>query len=136
MTLPSLSTIPPPSTSQTETWPALRAWAAKPTMRLMIGRHGYAGGYSPIPEVERNRELTILGRKSVEAVAAKIVSMGEAPKLILSSPFARALQTADIYGQALGCNVDTCDELQPHRDLYDWFWREILNDGSVKRYMI
>jgi phosphohistidine phosphatase len=71
-------------------------------MLLYIVRHGIAinreePGCPPEPE----RFLTEEGRKKTREVAEGMASLGVEPDLFLSSPYVRALQTAEIFAAAL-----------------------------------
>jgi phosphohistidine phosphatase len=71
-------------------------------MLLYIVRHGIAinreePGCPPEPE----RFLTEEGCKKTREVAEGVASLGVKPDLFLSSPYVRALQTAEIFAAAL-----------------------------------
>ncbi|WP_417566684.1 SixA phosphatase family protein [Marinobacter sp.] len=70
-------------------------------MQLLIMRHGEAGWHT----LDQERELTELGRRGVAEVAAQIAESPWRPKLIWSSPFVRARQTAAIVSEILNCPV-------------------------------
>ncbi|MGZ6089585.1 MAG: SixA phosphatase family protein [Polyangiales bacterium] len=63
-------------------------------------RHGPAEDESA-DGLDGSRALTLPGRERVRLVAKKLEALGEAPKLIVSSPLVRALQTAEIVHQTL-----------------------------------
>jgi phosphohistidine phosphatase len=72
-------------------------------MQIYILRHGIAeeakaGG----PDADR--ALTETGREKLRAVLEQGRESGVKPSLILTSPYRRALQTAHMAGQILGCN--------------------------------
>lgn len=84
-------------------------------MKLWLARHGFAGDYSPDPAAERARELTPGGRLVVRAVATALRARGDVrPKVILSSPLRRTMQTADVLGSVLGAPVEPLPALVPH----------------------
>jgi phosphohistidine phosphatase len=86
-------------------------------MELYLFRHGiaeesHAGGS------DAARELTDEGRKKTAAIAKMAGSSGVAPSLIVSSPYKRAIETADIAADQLkyrGTIVQS-DALVPHSD--------------------
>jgi phosphohistidine phosphatase SixA len=86
-------------------------------MKLWLARHADAGAYSSDPARERERPLTSLGVKQASAVARRMRVDGERPRVILASPLARAMETADIFGRVLGVRVEPWDDLTPNREL-------------------
>src|SRR5580658_5785224 len=72
-------------------------------MEIYILRHGIAEEpKAGVPDAER--ALTDTGREKLRAVLERARHGGVKPSLILTSPYRRALQTAHIAGQVLGCN--------------------------------
>ena len=72
-------------------------------MEIYILRHGIAEEpKAGAPDSER--ALTDTGREKLRAVLERAREAGVKPSLILTSPYKRALQTAHIAGQVLGCN--------------------------------
>ena len=63
-------------------------------MKLYVMRHGPAE--DDAPGGDSTRALTPSGRDRVRDVAKALVDAGEVPKLVVSSPLVRALQTAEI----------------------------------------
>ena len=88
-------------------------------MRLWIGRHAYAGPAVNDPKAERDRPLLPEGIATATAIAKALAAAGEVPNVIFSSPFQRAIQTADIYGKTLGVQVNVIGEFAPMRPLED-----------------
>lgn len=79
------------------------------TLRLCVVRHGIAedrGSYAD----DSQRPLTDRGRERMEAAALGIQSLLQ-PDLILTSPYLRALQTAEIIAEKTGAPIETCDAL-------------------------
>ncbi len=78
-------------------------------MKIVLVRHGRAEpkkeGFS-----DADRRLTEEGRRGVEAVARHI---NMEPSMILSSPYRRALETAEILASTLGGRVVVVEELEP-----------------------
>jgi len=64
-------------------------------MKLYVMRHGSAEDDAPTGR-DADRVLTPAGRERVRLVAEALELAGEAPFAILSSPLARALETAEI----------------------------------------
>lgn len=70
-------------------------------MKLYLIRHAAAIVRSE-EIVEENRYLTVRGRKSFRLTAKRMAKKGMVPDVIIASPLARALQTAEILCEALG----------------------------------
>jgi len=72
-------------------------------MEIYILRHGIAEeAKAGVPDAER--ALTDTGREKLRAVLEQARRGGVKPSLILSSPYRRALQSAQMAGQVLGCH--------------------------------
>jgi phosphohistidine phosphatase len=72
-------------------------------MEIYILRHGIAEEpKAGAPDADR--ALTDAGREKLRAVLEQAHEAGVKPSLILSSPYRRALQTANMAGQVLRCN--------------------------------
>ena len=72
-------------------------------MQLYIVRHGIAiDREDPKSPSDPERFLTEEGIKKTKAVAEGITALGATADLLLSSPFVRAMQTAEIFASALG----------------------------------
>jgi phosphohistidine phosphatase len=72
-------------------------------MRILIVRHARAGKADPRewPD-DDDRPLTPVGRKAFALAARGLREAGPRPRAVLSSPAARALQTAGILSEAMG----------------------------------
>jgi phosphohistidine phosphatase len=72
-------------------------------MILLLVRHADAGNRDPAqwPD-DRMRPLTDKGRKTQARVAKALRQMGLVPELIVTSPWTRAAQTAEILQRELG----------------------------------
>lgn len=99
-------------------------------MQIYLLRHGIAE--EPrlgLPDSER--ALTREGREKLRRVLKRAGDAGVAPSLILSSPFRRALETAEVAAETLGyaanlvrtraltpdaSPVDTWEEIRVHKD--------------------
>ena len=70
-------------------------------MMLYVLRHGVAEDVSPDGD-DASRRLTPAGRRKMRAAAAGMRAIGLAFDVILTSPFARAAETAAIVADVLG----------------------------------
>lgn len=91
-------------------------YGAPPPVRLYLVRHGIAeekGG-----KADAERTLTNQGRKDVAAVALALAGLVERPVKILSSPYLRAEQTAEIVRETLKVEekLRVTDALSPESD--------------------
>ena len=84
-------------------------------MELYLFRHGHAEDGKP-GSSDADRELTDEGRKKVAEVVKAAHKAGVEPSLILSSPYKRALQTAELAaaGFAFKNGVLQTNALVPH----------------------
>jgi phosphohistidine phosphatase len=82
-------------------------------MILFLIRHGDAeAGAQPDPE----RCLTPEGREAIVRLARKITGLAEAPSLLLSSPFTRAIQTAEAFRDGWDIPLQIVDWLVPQAE--------------------
>lgn len=102
-------------------------------MEIYLIRHGIA-------EERQNgldhpeRQLTKEGRKKAEKVAQRLGELQIGFDLVLTSPYARAQQTAQIIIQAGLCsNLEICEYLTPEGNfnqwLENWWQRQELGDN-------
>lgn len=71
-------------------------------MELYIVRHGIAiDREDPKCPADPDRFLTAEGIEKTSEVAKGLAKISEAPDLVLTSPYVRAVQTAEIVGEAL-----------------------------------
>src|SRR5215469_15861684 len=93
-------------------------------MNIYILRHGVAENRElGMPDAERH--LTKQGKRELRAVLQQARTAGVAPQTILTSPLARALETARIAAEELNCqNVVEIKELAPGV-APPQLWREI-----------
>ena len=70
-------------------------------MRVYFLRHGPAGA-DMWSGPDEDRPLTDDGRGLVESVCARLAAVGVTAEAVLTSPYARALQTAEIAADRLG----------------------------------
>lgn len=89
-------------------------------MLLLLVRHAHAGDRDPSqwPD-DRDRPLTDKGRKVQAGVGRFLRKRGYAPTLVLTSPWLRARQTADILVEAarVGQPPVACEPLADDPDL-------------------
>jgi phosphohistidine phosphatase len=78
-------------------------------MHMLIIRHGPAEDLSPTG-LDSDRALTPKGRERVRHVARELVRLGEAPKVIITSPLVRAVQTARILQEEAGIKEGAFEE--------------------------
>ena len=86
-------------------------------MRLYFLRHAHAFAREDWQGEEPARPLTDKGRKQAEAAAAGLATLRPAIGAIISSPYARAYETAVIVGRVLSMPVESADDLTPGFDL-------------------
>lgn len=82
-------------------------------MRLYFMRHAHAMDPRDWRGEEPARPLTDKGRERAEAAAAGLATLRPSIKVIVSSPYARAYETAVIVGRILGLPVESEDGLTP-----------------------
>jgi phosphohistidine phosphatase len=94
-------------------------------MDIFILRHGKAEKATP-GGADRDRALTPEGREALERVLDCASAARARPSLILSSPYRRALETAQIATERLRYDglITTVDELTPEASPYAT-WDEI-----------
>ncbi|RMH56915.1 MAG: hypothetical protein D6685_12920 [Bacteroidetes bacterium] len=87
-------------------------------MRIHLVRHGPA---EPVRagQSDRERTLTSRGLRLVQDQAAALRRLSPEADLLLSSPYRRAMQTADRLAAALGCAVEPEAALQPDAEPQD-----------------
>jgi phosphohistidine phosphatase len=78
---------------------------------LYFLRHGKAG--SPRPTNDDARELTDGGRAALRAAAPVWRRLNIRPDVVISSPLPRAVQSAELFGEAVGGELVTNDGLRP-----------------------
>lgn len=86
-------------------------------MLLYLVRHGIAIDRSnPKAPAEAERQLTAKGVQKSRAAALGLAELGVKPDVFLSSPYVRAVQTAEIFAEALGYSprkIRMTDALKP-----------------------
>src|SRR5262245_9209939 len=103
-------------------------------MELFILRHGIADERSESAK-DRDRALTPEGREKTRAAASALRKLEVCFDVVLSSPFVRAWQTAEIIVEELECEevLRKCEALSAGADLKRVFeeLKEISNSSSV-----
>ncbi|MGD0997849.1 MAG: phosphohistidine phosphatase SixA [Thermoleophilia bacterium] len=79
-------------------------------MQLIFFRHGPAGSRADWQGADGERPLTDDGRAVVMQVAGRLAKAGIGVDAVLTSPLARARQTAEIAAAALGCDDRLADD--------------------------
>ncbi len=75
-------------------------------MRVILLRHGIAHDRAdPACPADPERELTVEGQKKTRKVARGLREIGCAPTRILTSPYRRARETADLVAEAFGLDA-------------------------------
>lgn len=100
-------------------------------MRLYLVRHAWAGDFGdPRWPNDADRPLTTDGKERFKQVARKLSARGIAPQLIVTSPYVRARQTAEILAKELECER----ELIEHRGLEpDGDWGAVVEWVQARR---
>ncbi|MBE9115396.1 phosphohistidine phosphatase SixA [Lusitaniella coriacea LEGE 07157] len=89
-------------------------------MELYLIRHGIAAERGTY-ENDDERPLIEVGRKKTHKVARRFSKIGVRFDVILTSPFLRARQTAQILKDAgLSTTIEECASLAPDGDLQTW----------------
>jgi phosphohistidine phosphatase len=83
-------------------------------VKLLIVRHGPAGDpeeWAREGRDDRLRPLTPKGKKEVRKAAAGLVRLVPALDLLVTSPWIRAVQTAEIINKEYGCEIVEVEQL-------------------------
>lgn len=75
---------------------------------LVLMRHSNAETYAP---VDSERPLSEEGKQNAHKAAERLEELGIIPDVVLTSPLARASQTADIVVSKIGGKLQLADEL-------------------------
>ncbi len=94
-------------------------------MQIYLLRHGIADEGKP-GHPDSDRALTNEGRDKLRRVLKRARAAEVAPSLILSSPYKRAMETAEIAAEVLGYpgRIVRAGELVPEASPYD-MWEEV-----------
>ena len=105
-------------------------------MQIYLLRHGIAEGARP-GHVDSERALSSEGREKLRRVLRCARAAGMAPDLILSSPYRRAIETAEVAAEALGYQgkVVPTTALQPEASPFD-AWEEIRSRHGERSVLL
>jgi phosphohistidine phosphatase len=107
-------------------------------MLLYIVRHGIAiDREDPKCPSDPERYLTPEGLKKTREVAKKTAKLTGSPKAFISSPYVRAMQTAEIFADELGMSksrIEKTESLLPGAEPAAFF-RELSRKKSVESVM-
>jgi phosphohistidine phosphatase len=105
-------------------------------MRLLIVRHAIAEDreeFAARGHLDSERPITAAGRKKMIEAAAGLREVAPQLDHLITSPFTRAAETADIVAKALGLpHPDTIELLTPERhprEFLDWLKTQPLTNG-------
>ena len=103
-------------------------------MDLYLLRHGEAEPRSA-SVAEARRQLTEKGRRDVGRVIERSQTVKVKPGLILSSPYVRARQTADIAAEILKVKVKESSQLLPSVEPH-LIWDELREHADTQEIML
>ena len=106
-------------------------------MRIYLLRHASAGNLSADGS-DAGRELSAQGREILRGVLRRAHAAKVSPGLILTSPFVRAVETAEMAGEVLGCAgpIERTSALVPSASPYD-IWEELLlRRGEIDQVLL
>src|SRR5271163_4086831 len=108
-------------------------------MEIYVVRHGIAiDREDPKCPPDPERYLTEEGVEKTKRVAAAVAALGAMPDLLLSSPYVRALQTAEIFAAALDYSkqkIKKTDQLLPGAEPLQLF-RELSKDKDLSVVLV
>jgi phosphohistidine phosphatase len=108
-------------------------------MEIYVVRHGIAiDREDPKCPPDPERYLTEEGIEKTKRVAAAVAALSAAPDLLLSSPYVRAMQTAEIFAAALDYpkqKIRRTDLLLPGSEP-TLFFRELAKDKQTSTLFI
>lgn len=105
-------------------------------MRVYVFRHGIAEDAAPGQD-DSTRRLTPKGIEKLNRILRTAREAGVRPDMILTSPYVRAVQTAEAAKEALGFEGELIETevLVPYQNPFD-LWREILSHGTSGELMV
>ncbi len=105
-------------------------------MQIYLLRHGIAERTAASGN-DADRALTGDGRKKLRAVLRLARAAGLTPSLILTSPYRRAVETAELAAEVLGCQgkVEHAAALAPAHRASD-VWDEIRAHGDEESLLV
>lgn len=104
-------------------------------MKLFVLRHGIAEDRAD--GIDSQRALTSEGRKKLEKVIGQAAKAGLEPDYILTSPYVRARQTAEIAAQGVGYAkplIET-DKLLPYSNPLE-LWEELRDYRDAQQTLV
>jgi phosphohistidine phosphatase len=108
-------------------------------MEIYVVRHGIAiDREDPKCPPDPERYLTEEGVEKTKRVAAAVAALGATPDLLLSSPYVRAMQTAEIFASALDYSkqkIRRTDLLLPGAEP-SLFFRELAKDKQTSTLFV
>ncbi|MGC1484761.1 MAG: phosphohistidine phosphatase SixA [Candidatus Acidiferrum sp.] len=108
-------------------------------MEIYIVRHGIAiDREDPKCPPDPERYLTEEGIEKTKRVAAGVAAISAAPDFLFSSPYVRAMQTAEIFAEALDYpkqKIRRTDLLLPGGEP-TLFFRELLKDKQISTLFV
>lgn len=106
-------------------------------MELFVLRHGKAVPHGSPEYAENERPLTADGIEEMELIAKAFPELRVNPKRIVSSPFIRARQTAEIAAKKFSAaeRIDFSEYLTPEADA-GAFFEELLKSPDVPESMM
>jgi phosphohistidine phosphatase len=108
-------------------------------MEIYVVRHGIAiDREDPKCPPDPERYLTEEGIEKTKRVAAAVAALGASPDLLLSSPYVRAMQTAEIFAAALDYSkqkIRRTDLLLPGAEP-SLFFRELAKDKQTSTLFV
>ena len=108
-------------------------------MEIYVVRHGIAiDREDPKCPPDPERYLTEEGIEKTKRVAAAVAALGASPDLLLSSPYVRAMQTAEIFAAALEYSkqkIRRTDLLLPGAEP-SLFFRELAKDKQTSTLFV
>ncbi|HEY8869901.1 MAG TPA: histidine phosphatase family protein [Candidatus Limnocylindrales bacterium] len=81
------------------------------SIQLFLIRHADAGDPARWDGPDAQRPLSDKGRRQAERLGRHLAAIGFTTDAMLSSPKVRALETAELVADAIGCSVDVDDRL-------------------------
>jgi len=105
-------------------------------MEIYLLRHGIAETARP-GQPDAERALTGEGREKLRRVLQRARGAGAKPSAILSSPYRRAMETAAVAREALGCGgeIERAEALVPDASPFD-AWEEIRSHKSENSILL
>lgn len=104
-------------------------------MKLFVLRHGIADDHAEGGDSQR--ALTTEGRRKLSSVVAQACRAGMSPELILTSPYVRARETAEIAAKAAGFSqklIET-DNLVPYANPLE-LWEELRGRREAQQVLV